>query len=236
MTDSRDLLQGYVSFEGLSLLERYFHLLVKWNEVMNLTAIVERDEVYVKHFYDSLTVLGLSMFSGEGGLGESVIDVGTGAGLPGIPLAIARPETQFTLCDSLGKRTKFLEVVVQELALRNVRVIHGRAEDLARSAEYRNRYDLVVARAVAKLNVLTEVMVPFARRGGHVVCYKGPTVEEELLAASTAFTALGAKVNSVKTIELPEGYGHRSLVVLEAVSKTSPKYPRKAGTPQRDPL
>jgi 16S rRNA (guanine527-N7)-methyltransferase len=229
------LLSEFAGSAELRALERYFELLVDWNQSVNLTAIVQRDEVYVKHFWDSLAIMNLPLFRGPPAIG-SIIDVGTGAGLPGVPLAICNSAIEVTLCDALRKRTDFLQAVVDELELTNVVVHHVRSEEFARLTTERNAYDLVVARAVANLSVLTELLVPFSRPGGHVVCYKGPEVKEEVDAAQGALKLLGATVEAVEELELPHGYGRRSWVVLNVHERTKKRFPRKPGTPQRQPL
>lgn len=234
MTNALSLLSSKLSSAQMKKLEDYYQLLIEANQHMNLTAIVEREAVYVKHFYDSLSISQYGKLWSKN-IG-SAIDVGTGAGFPGIVLAVARPDIEFTLCDSLRKRTDFLNTVVQELKLQNVAVIHSRAEDLARMNSFRNSYDLVLSRAVARLNILVELLVPFAKPMGHVVCYKGPDVGGELEDAKAALKLLGARTEHVESVVLPEGYGTRSLVVFRVEKETNKKFPRKAGIPQRQPL
>ncbi|WP_067930419.1 16S rRNA (guanine(527)-N(7))-methyltransferase RsmG [Alicyclobacillus kakegawensis] len=236
MTDARMRLEAQWSQAQRAAFARYFELLAEWNERMNLTAVTEEAEVYVKHFWDSLAVLGVPEFS-EALMGAgNIADVGTGAGFPGLPLAICRPQARVVLMDALQKRTKFLQVVVDELGLSNVEVVHGRVEDLARARAWRQRFDVVVSRAVARLNVLLELTVPLARRGGLVVAYKGPQVDEELADGRRAAGKLAAKVERVVRAELPEGAGERALVLVRVLGQVAPSYPRKAGTPQRRPL
>lgn len=237
MTESvEDMLRSYATQPQLDALNRYFELLTEWNKHINLTAIVQRQEVYVKHFWDSLALLNLDVLQKRDKPVASMIDVGTGAGLPGIPIAICRPEVRVTLCDSLNKRTKFLEVVKEELNLDNVSIFHARSEEFARLQQHRNQYDIVTARAVAKLNVLSELLVPFTRPGGYVIAYKGPDAAAEIEEAANALRQLNASVVSAQEIELPEGMGRRTMIVLKVHKPTANKYPRRAGVPQKQPL
>ena len=215
---------------------RYHQLLTEWNERLNLTAITAREDVYIKHFADSLTVCGMSEWTGCALPGKAVVDIGTGAGFPGLPLAIRYPDVAFTLLDSLQKRLRFLEHVIGELALKNVRLVHGRAEDVAQDKAFRNRFDAVVARAVARLNVLVELSAPFAAVGGYVFAYKGPAVDEERDDGIRAAASVGAQWVRAERIELPDGHGQRAIAVFRQVGVTPRAYPRKAGLPQKQPL
>ncbi|MCL6547420.1 MAG: 16S rRNA (guanine(527)-N(7))-methyltransferase RsmG [Alicyclobacillus sp.] len=216
--------------------DQYCDLLLQWNERMNLTAIVDRSEVYVKHFQDSLLVENLPEWRGIAETGGSAADVGTGAGFPGIPLAIRHPRVRFVLMDSLQKRLRFLSEVVEHLGLSNVELVHGRAEDLGRQPGYRHQFDVVLARAVARLSTLVELMSPFARAGGFVLAYKGPGVGEEAAEAGKAMRCLGVELVRVEEFELSGGLGHRAIAVMRQVRAAPGEYPRKAGIPQRSPL
>jgi 16S rRNA (guanine527-N7)-methyltransferase len=214
----------------------YFDMLVSWNERMNLTSITERQEVYVKHFEDSLLVTALEEWNAATESGSRIVDVGTGAGFPGIPLAICHPNLKFVLCDALQKRVQFLTAVVSELSLANVQVVHGRAEDLARRPDFRNAFDIVVARAVARLNVLAEITLPFVRAGGFAFAYKGPGVSDELTDGKRAMGQLGGQLHRIVEMSLPDDRGVRTMVVMQQTAPTPKGFPRKSGTPQRKPL
>lgn len=218
----------------LKQFDQYFHLLVETNKVMNLTGITEEREVYVKHFYDSLTLM---LQLGEKGKSAfHMIDVGTGAGFPGIPLKIANPDWKVVLLDSSRKRIQFLEQVVAELGLQHVTCIHGRAEDFAHQTEYRQIFDLATARAVAKLNVIAEYCLPFVKVGGSFIAMKGSVVEEEVIEARRALHVLGKNQVEVRKLTLPDEMGSRHLVHLTKRDHTPKVYPRKAGTPVKQPI
>ena len=210
--------------------EKYYEMLVEKNKVMNLTGITEFDEVFEKHFLDSLSLARVIDLNQE----LYIVDMGTGAGFPGVPLKIAFPKLHVTLADSLNKRLLFLNEVIDELKLEKVETVHGRAEDLAFDAEYREQYDVCVSRAVANLSTLSEYCLPFVKLGGAFVSYKSNSVEEELANSKSAIFLLGGKVKEVNSFEL--GDSGRSLIVIEKVQGTSKKYPRKAGTPLKKPL
>lgn len=216
--------------------ETYFRMMLEWNEKMNLTSITERDEVYVKHFEDSLLVVELDEWAAVAKPGSRVVDVGTGAGFPGMPLAICHPHMQFVLCDSLRKRVQFLDAIKIELSLDNVLVVHGRAEDLARRADFRNQFEVVVSRAVARLNVLAEITLPFVKVDGYVFAYKGPNVVEEVVDGKRAMGRLGGRLDRIAEMSLAGGQGERTMVVMRQNYPTPQAFPRKSGTPQRNPL
>ncbi len=212
--------------------EKYYELLVEWNKVMNLTGITEFDEVMQKHFVDSVAAAKYAEMEKV----NSLIDVGTGAGFPGIPLKIVYPHIQVTLLDSLNKRIKFLEEVVDNLGLTGIETVHGRAEDAAKKAEYREQFDLSVSRAVANLASLTEYCLPFVKVGGKFVSYKSVSVDEEITQSKKAVYVLGGEIGKVEKFNLPESDMERSLVIIEKKRSTPKKYPRKAGMPTKEPL
>lgn len=227
---------GVLTQSQWDMLDRYFERLVEWNKNVNLTAITQRAEVYIKHFYDSLLMLRSARASQVFAGASRVADIGTGAGFPGLVLAIAASDKQFVLVDSLAKRLKFLEAVATELGLHNVQLVHGRAEDIGREPSHREGYDLVVSRAVARLNVLSELSLPLVKAGGWFVSYKGPSATEEVEESKKALLLLRSRVGFLETHPLLQNMGTRVLVGIQKEQPTSKQYPRKAGTPQKNPL
>ena len=213
---------------------QYFELLTEWNKVMNLTAITQMEDVVTKHFVDSLSIIRIFPELAQGNW--SVMDVGTGAGFPGIPLKIAFPEIKITLLDSLNKRIKFLQEVKAKLELQGVEALHGRAEDYGRQKEYREKFDCCVSRAVANLATLSEYCVPFVKTGGCFIPYKSGKVEEERRQAENALKILGCRVEKMEEFVLPSTDASRVLVMIRKEKVLSKKYPRKAGMPSKEPL
>ena len=239
MTDFTTELRAAAEAASLSLSEeqilkftRYDALLVDWNERMNLTAITEPRDVAVKHMVDSLTACDAALFSGA----PTVIDVGTGAGFPGIPLKIFDPSIRLTLMDSLAKRLAFLEAVVEDLGLTGVTCVHARAEDAAHEPQRRERYDIAVSRAVARLPVLLEYTLPFVKKGGHLIALKGRTAEEEATNAKRALKLLGGRLETIRPVTLPGLSDKRAVLTITKIAPTPKAYPRKAGTPAKKPL
>lgn len=221
-----------VDMEGIQVerFYKYMNMLVEWNEKINLTAITEPNDIIDKHFIDSLTI---EKYIKEN---SKVIDIGTGAGFPGIPLSIIRDDLNITLMDSLNKRINFLDEVVKENVLNNVDTVHSRAEELARNSGFRAKYDVVTSRAVASLNILLEYMIPFAKVGGYCICMKGSNIDEELENAQKALEVLNAKVEKIDTFKLPGNDYGRNIIVIKKTGETPKKYPRKPGTPAKEPI
>lgn len=225
-----------LGFEHSDLtIERFDHyreLLVTWNKVMNLTSIVEKDEVEIKHFLDSIACITDELPNEN----IKVIDVGTGAGFPGLPIKILYDNIHLTLLDSLNKRINFLEEVVDKLNLDHVECIHGRAEDFGKDEDYREKYDVTVSRAVADLAVLAEYCLPFVKVGGYFISQKSKKVKDEIISAEKALETLGGKVEKIVQVNVPYLEAERYLVVIKKVKETPDKYPRRSGMPLKKPL
>ena len=208
----------------------FMNMLLEWNEKINLTAITEQNDVILKHFVDSLTV---AKYLNEN---QKVIDIGTGAGFPGIPVSIIKNKNNYTLVDSLNKRINFLNEVKGNLKLDNVTLIHSRAEELGRNKLYREKFDIAFSRAVANLTVLAEYLIPLVKTGGTVICMKGSNVKEEVEESKFAINELGGSIKEIKEFCLPESDIKRNIIIIEKVKLTPIKYPRKAGMPAKLPL
>lgn len=229
--------EKYLAKMNISLLKEqyeqfyaYMELLIEWNEKMNLTAITEPKEIILKHFVDSLTI---AKYVEEG---KSIIDMGTGAGFPGIPLKIYRKDVKVVLADSLNKRIKFLDEVIDKLKLENVETIHCRAEELGKNKQYREKFDYATSRAVANLSTLSEYLMPFVKLNGKCIFMKTIEVEEELEKAKKAINTLGGKIEKVDKFEIPESDLGRSIIIVKKEKITPSKFPRKPGTPAKEPL
>ena len=218
-----------IEVKNIEKFYKYMQLLLEWNEKINLTTIVEPEQIIVKHFLDSLTIK--KYIEDE----KNIIDVGTGAGFPGMPLAIEK-NNNVTLLDSLNKRINFLNDVKEKIGLENVVTVHSRAEDAAKDKKYRECFDYAVSRAVAPMNVLLEYLLPFVKVGGKVICMKGPNVKEEMDNSEKVAKILGGKIEKVEELEIPEIDMKRTVVIVKKIEKTSSKYPRKDGTPSKEPL
>ena len=212
--------------------ERYFELLVEWNEKINLTAITEKDEVYLKHFYDSIAPILQGLIENQP---IRLLDIGAGAGFPSLPMKILFPELDVTIIDSLNKRINFLHLLAEELGLSGVHFYHGRAEDFAQDKAFRAQFDLVTARAVARMQVLSELTIPYLKVGGRLLALKASNAPEELEEAKNALNILFSKVEDNLQYELPNG-DPRYITVVEKKKETPNKYPRKAGMPNKRPL
>ena len=208
----------------------YMNLLVEWNKKINLTAITEEKDIILKHFVDSLTVLKYIKEN------KSIVDVGTGAGFPGIPLAIMNDSLKITLVDSLNKRINFLNEVCSKIKLKNTKAIHSRAEEFGQDNNYRESYDIAISRAVSNLTVLAEYLLPLVKVGGKIICMKGPDIEEELKQAKSAIDILGGKFERCDNFCLPKSDISRNNIIINKIKETPKKYPRKAGTPVKNPL
>ena len=227
--------EGQVLLTDVQLVqfEQYYDRMIEKNKVMNLTAITEREDVILKHFIDSLALARyVKLWEKE----YKIIDVGTGAGFPGIPLKIAFPNLQVTLFDSLNKRIKFLQEMIDTLKLKEITAVHGRAEEGARDKNMREKYDFAVSRAVANMAVLSEYCIPFVKVGGYFIPYKTGTVEEEITQGKKAIQILGGKIEKIEKLMLPDSDISRSFVFIKKEKQTPKAYPRKAGTASKQPL
>lgn len=211
-------------------LYNYMNLLLEWNEKINLTAITDEKEIILKHFIDSFTI---NKFINSG---DIMLDIGTGAGFPGLPIKIIRPEVDVFLMDSLNKRINFLNEVIESLQLKNIEAFHSRAEEMAKNNKFREKFDVVTSRAVAKLNILLEYMLPYTKIDGKCLCMKGPNIEEEIKEAEKALKILGGEIEKIEKIILPDSNIERKIIIIRKKSATPLKYPRKAGMPTKEPL
>lgn len=231
LKESAEKLSIHLTEEQLQKFDIFYKLLIETNKSLNLTAITEMHEVVLKHFVDSIAIIKYIDFADK-----KVMDVGTGAGFPGIPLAILVPDAKFVLMDSLQKRLRFIEKVLEECQIRNINTVHGRAEDIGQNLEYREKFDYCVSRAVAVLPVLLELCTPFVKVGGSFVSYKSELLEEELKQSKNALSVLHCKVEEQYQYSIPDSDFYRVLAVFKKEGKLQKKYPRQAGKPKKEPL
>lgn len=218
------------SVEQLEKFYRYMELLIEWNEKINLTAIIEPEEIILKHFIDSLTIYK------DLKKAKSFVDVGTGAGFPGIPIAILNNALKVTLVDSLNKRLIFLQEVIKELNLNNVELVHARAEEFGQNKKYREKFDIATSRAVANLATLSEYLIPLVKINGKCLCMKASDANEEISQAQKAIELLGGKITNVEEFNLPQSDIGRTIIIIDKIKMTPNKFPRKAGTPSKEPI
>ena len=216
--------------EQLQKFYQYMNLLIEWNEKINLTAIVEPKEIILKHFIDSLTIIKYIEPN------KSVIDIGTGAGFPGIPVKIMREDLDITLLDSLNKRIHFLNEVIQKLELKNITAVHARIEEYAKNKQYREKFDVATSRAVANLTTLSEYMLPMVALKGMAICMKGSEISEEISKSKNSIKILGGEIVHIEEFTLPKSDYKRNLIMIEKTKQTPSKYPRKPGIPSKEPL
>ena len=217
--------------EQIQKFNAYYELLIEWNNKINLTTITEYDDVVSKHFIDSILICGFIDLSGK-----KIIDIGTGGGFPGIPVKIISPDTDIVLLDSLNKRVNFLNEVISELKLEKIEAIHGRAEDLAHDKNLRGKFDYSISRAVANLSTLSELCIPFLKKGGTFISYKSENTDEEIKDAESAIKILGSKIERVEESIIPENDIKRRFILIKNIKQVDNRYPRKAGIPKKDPL
>lgn len=234
-----DILNKASDNEGLEFSEnkyaqfmKYKDLIKEWNEKVNLTAIKEDEEIIKKHFIDSMKVFKFDQLKDA----KNVIDIGTGGGFPGIPMKIIKPEINIVLLDSLNKRINFLNEVIKSLELKDIKAIHGRAEDFAQEVQYREKFDVAVSRAVANLTVLSEYCIPYVKIGGYFVAMKGPAVEDEIKQSKNAIRMLGGRIEHIEKVQIEDSDLNHNLVIIKKVAGTNRKYPRKAGMVTKSPL
>lgn len=228
LKDKAKSLEIYVSEIQVDKFYNYMNLLLEWNKKMNLTTITEPEEVILKHFIDSITIITYIKKA------EKILDIGTGAGFPGIPLKIIEEDRNFTLVDSLNKRINFLQTVINILKLDKIQAVHSRAEEFVKNQ--RETYDIVTSRAVARLNILVEYMLPFVKIGGKCICMKSADIQEEIEEAKKAIKILGGEIEKIDNVTLPNSDIKRKIIIIKKVNSTPNRYPRKAGIPAKKPI
>ncbi|SKA91464.1 16S rRNA m(7)G-527 methyltransferase [Clostridium sp. USBA 49] len=222
----------YFDKEKYDKFMKYKDLIKEWNEKINLTAITEDEDIVKKHFIDSIKIFRFSLLN----TAKRIIDIGTGAGFPGIPISIMLPEVEVVLLDSLNKRVNFLNEVIKELNLKNITALHGRAEDFAREKGYRENFDFAVSRAVANMAVLSELCIPYVKTNGYFIALKGPSVEEEINEGKKAIVTLGGVIEDIINVDIENTDLKHNLVIVKKIKETPKIYPRKAGTIQKKPI
>lgn len=230
MSKKSKILGVHFSVEQIEQFYKYMNLLIEWNEKMNLTAITEPKEIILKHFIDSITILKYIDDNSK------LVDVGTGAGFPGVPLSIMNPTLKITLVDSLNKRLIFLQEVVKELNLKNIEIVHARAEEFGQNKNYREKFDIATSRAVANLATLSEYLVPLVKIGGKIISMKASNAKEEINDAQKAIEVLGGKIEKIEEFDLPKSDIGRTIIIIDKNKCTPAIYPRKAGTPAKEPI
>lgn len=230
MSKKSKILGVRFSVEQIEQFYKYMNLLIEWNEKMNLTAITEPKEIILKHFIDSITILKYIDDNSK------LVDVGTGAGFPGVPLSIMKPTLKIILVDSLNKRLIFLQEVVKELNLKNIEIVHARAEEFGQNKNYREKFDIATSRAVANLATLSEYLVPLVKIGGKIISMKASNAKEEINDAQKAIEVLGGKIEKIEEFDLPESDIGRTIIIIDKNKCTPAIYPRKAGTPAKEPI
>lgn len=230
MSKKSKILGVRFSVEQIEQFYKYMNLLIEWNEKMNLTVITEPKEIILKHFIDSITILKYIDDNSK------LVDVGTGAGFPGVPLIIMNPTLKITLVDSLNKRLIFLQEVVKELNLKNIEIVHARAEEFGQNKNYREKFDIATSRAVANLATLSEYLVPLVKIGGKIISMKASNAKEEINDAQKAIEVLGGKIEKIEEFDLPESDIGRTIIIIDKNKCTPAIYPRKAGTPAKEPI
>jgi len=230
MQEKSKVLEIIFSVEQLEQFFAYMNLLIEWNEKMNLTAIIEPEEIVLKHFIDSITILKNIEDNSK------IVDVGTGAGFPGIPLSIMNPSLKITLVDSLNKRLIFLQEVINRLNLKNVEIVHARAEEFGQNEKYREKFDISTSRAVANLSTLSEYLIPLVKIGGKVISMKAADAQNEINEAKKAIEILGGEIEKIEEFNLPQSDIGRTIITIKKEKQTPSKYPRKPGTPSKEPI
>ena len=230
MKENEKYLEIHFSVEQLEQFFEYMNLLIEWNEKMNLTAIVEPNEIILKHFIDSITILK------DIESNSKLIDVGTGAGFPGVPLSIMNPTLKITLADSLNKRLIFLQEVIKKLGLKNIEIIHTRAEELGQNKKYRESFDIATSRAVANLSTLSEYLIPLVKKEGKIISMKAGGAQEEIKIAKKAIKILGGSIEKIEEFKLPQTEIERTIILIKKEEHTPNRYPRKAGVPSKEPI